>query len=197
MVQHFVASNHFENTFVMLMMRYATRTTLLALNIIAFAHSDRVLHSNFTNMVDAHHDYIKVEQDAADIVKASSELAYLMKIGVKQLISEIYSSSNNRKLTWYDTKGGMGNQLGGVSGALILGACSGRKIQLGIRSTSSVSRWLWRDYFEMPLPDWIAKSKDIHKGHRILKGSNISKKKPLDILKVKPLLSCELLYLAI
>jgi hypothetical protein len=164
--------------------QYAAIIALFLLNCISFVHGVRDLHTNFSNMVDIHHNYIEAEQDATDIAKASSELAYLMKVGVKQLISEIYSRRKNRKLTWYDSKGGLGNQLGGVSSALILGACSGRELQLGIKSTSSISRWLWRDYFEMPLPDWIALNKDIHEGDRRLTRSKIPKRKPFDILEV-------------
>ena len=141
----------------------------------------RNIHPNITRTRDNQPGVAETEQDAAVIVKAASELAHLIKTGVKQLMGEVYNSRNNRKLTWYDGKGGLGNQLGGLSGALILAGCTGRRLQLGQRTKDSISGWLWKDYFENPLPGWIAGEKS--KGHRIL-SSNFPKKKPMNIKQV-------------
>jgi hypothetical protein len=128
------------------------------------------------------HDSIKAEQDMAEVVNASSNLMHLIKVGVKQLFGEVYTGTNNRTLTWYDRLGVLGNQLGGLSGALILGACTGRRVQLGNRNRDSVSRWLWKDYFEEPFPDWIAR-KDLF-SQETFTHHDVPNKKVAEIIQV-------------
>jgi len=64
-----------------------------------------------------------------------------------------------RYLEWVDAKGGMGNQLGGLSGALLLAACTGRRISVASRTPASVASWLWSPgsgFFEEPFKHFRA-----------------------------------------
>jgi len=121
---------------------------------------------NVAEWAGLQHPSIRAEQEMVDIVRASSNLVHLIKTGVKQLLKEVHTGMNSQTLTWYDSYGGLGNQLGGLSGALIMGACTGRRVQLGERQVNSISRWLWHDYFKLPFRNWIVRNKtDSISGH--------------------------------
>lgn len=85
------------------------------------------------------------EANAATLAKTSSKLAALVKVGVRQLLTETYAANDKRSKTlyWVDGHGGLGNQLGGLAGALIIAGCTGRRVKAGPRVQQSAANWLW------------------------------------------------------
>jgi hypothetical protein len=81
-----------------------TLLRLAVLSIGAFhvtGYTTEWLLANRTKM-----NFAAVEADRATTVQRSSELAHMIKVGVKQLLHEIYSSGSHRNvLKWHDAKG--------------------------------------------------------------------------------------------
>lgn len=95
--------------------------------------------------------------DAEAATKLTSEFGMFVKESVSMLFEDIYSRQHNPKyLSFHDGKGGMGNQVLGLAGALILGASTGRRVVVEKQSSEpgAVARWLWDDYFEPPFKQW-------------------------------------------
>ncbi|KAJ1459760.1 hypothetical protein M885DRAFT_48654 [Pelagophyceae sp. CCMP2097] len=57
-------------------------------------------------------------------------------------------------LAFRSTLKGMGNNLADLAGCLLLAAATGRRVRVDQRANNSVA-WIWRDFFEVPTPDWF------------------------------------------
>ena len=58
-----------------------------------------------------------------------------------------------------DAKGGMGNQLQAMAGALVAAACTGRRVSVAMHTEGSVANWLWhptRGFFKEPFEHFQA-----------------------------------------
>ena len=92
----------------------------------------------------------------AEDAELRSRLANFIKTRVRARLETIYSRPVPiaTYLQFIDKKGGLGNQLMGLSSALIVAAATGRRLCLGSHSSSSIGNWVWRDYFKPPLTEW-------------------------------------------
>lgn len=124
--------------------------------------------------------HLSVTQSAL-ATSMTSVFAHFIKSKVRFLLNEIYRKPQNeaKYLRFIDSKGGMGNQLQALAGALIAAACTGRRVGLGVKNEGSVSNWLWDDFFDPPFPLWNIDHKKHAAGRRKLRGGSHSGNKGL------------------